>query len=297
VVALETALLSFGLPHPANLDVFHEMAAAVEDSGAIPAGIALYRGSVRIGLDDRVLAFLSRAPGAERGPARMIHKCARRDIGWVLAGGHSGATTVSSTLWLAHRAGIGVFATGGIGGVHPAGHGPPDVSADLATMSVVPMILVSTGVKSICDPVATAELLEALSVPVVGYGVDRFPHFYSGESAAMIPAVAGAAAAARAFLAYRAHGGTATLLVANPAPAAHRLEPALLERLTAAGMRAAARSGVAGNALTPFLLDYLARKTGGRTVTANRALLVANARLAGAIAVEMSAISRRSRAR
>ena len=284
VVALETALLSFGLPYPANVEVYRAMEAAVVRSGATPAGIALHEGQVHVGLDEHLVERLARAENAR--------KCARRDIGWILAGGLDGATTVSSTLWLAHRAGIRVFATGGIGGVHPGAHGPPDVSADLATMAEVPMLLVSAGTKSICDPDATAELLEALSVPVVGLGVDRFPHFYAGPSRTAIPQVATPRDAAHTFQAHRAHGGTGTLLLANPAPAAHRLDPALLARLTASGAAAAAKARVSGNALTPYLLDYLAKKTAGRSVTANRALLIDNARVAGLVAVELAKLER-----
>lgn len=298
-VALETALLSLGLPFPENVEVYRAMEKAVEDAGAKPVGIAVHDGKVHVGLNAKLVDRLARS--------KTVKKCARRDVGWVLAGGHDGATTVSSTLWLAHRAGIRVFATGGIGGVHPGvpaievvhaksgeHHGPPDISADLATMSEVPMMIVSAGTKAICDADATAELLEALSVPVVGLKTDRFPHFYAGPSKTAIPRVETARDAARAFLAHIAHGGTSTMMVANPAP--ETLEPKQLAKVTAAGIAAAAKAGVAGNALTPFLLDYLAKATKGRSVAANRALLVDNARVAGEIAVELAATSRRSRA-
>ena len=285
-VALETALLSLGLPYPQNLEVFEAMEAAVRAAGAEPVGIALHEGRVHVGMSRRLIEHMARS--------RDVKKCARRDLGWVLAGGHTGATTVSSTLWLAHRAGIRVFATGGIGGVHPGHGGPPDISADLATLAEVPMLIVSAGTKSICDPVATAEALEALSVPVLGLRTDRFPHFYAGPSPAAIPPVASVQEAAAAHLQHLAYGGTATTLVANPCPAADLLDPKLLERLTSEGMRAAARAGVMGNALTPYLLDFLAKRSKGRTVRSNRALLVDNARVAGEVAVALSA--RRSRA-
>lgn len=285
VVALETALLSLGLPYPSNVEVYREMESAVIASGAVPAGIALHKGEVHIGLEPDLVELLA--------TAKDVRKCARRDIGWIIAGGFNGATTVSSTLWLAHRAGIRVFATGGIGGVHPGEEGPPDISADLATLSEVPMMIVSAGTKSICDPNATAELLEAFSVPVVGLGTDRFPHFYAGDSDTLIPKIETPLDAARAFLAHLAHGGTSTMMVANPAPT--RLPRELLDRLTTAGTMAAIREKVSGNALTPFLLDYLANGSGGKTVAANRALLVDNARVAGLVAVELSKLLATSR--
>lgn len=261
------------------------MERAVEQAGAKPVGIAVHAGQVHVGLNAKLVDRLARS--------KVVKKCARRDIGWVLAGGHDGATTVSSTLWLAHRAGIRVFATGGIGGVHPQHDGPADVSADLATMAEVPMIIVSAGTKAICDANATAELLEALSVPVVGLKTDRFPHFYAGPSRTAIPRVETALDAARAFLAHVAHGGTSTLMVANPAP--DQLPAKALFKTIDAGGKAAVKAGVAGNALTPFLLDYLAKATRGRTVEANRALLIDNARVAGEVAVAL-ATSRPSRA-
>ena len=280
VVALETALLSLGLPFPDNVEVFNAMSEAVRAAGALPAGIAVHDGRVHVGLDAAIIDHFARAT--------TIKKCARRDLGWILGGGHSGATTVSSTLYLAHCAGITVFATGGIGGVHPAHDGPPDISADIATMSQIPALVVSTGTKSICDAAATAELLEAFSVPVIGLGTDRFPHFYAGPSKVPIPRIDSPADAARAYRAHREIGLTSTLLVANPAPEEHRLDPVLLARMTNEGTTTAAREGITGNALTPYLLAHLAQRTKNKSVIANRALLIHNAATAAAIAVELA---------
>jgi pseudouridine-5'-phosphate glycosidase len=281
IVALETAVLALGLPYPKNLEVFEAMERAVRDGGAVPATLALDEGHVRVGLPLALVKKLATRTG--------VLKAARRDIGRILATRATGATTVSATIWLAHRVGLDVAATGGIGGVHVAPAGGPgagiDVSADIPTLAQTPVLLVSTGVKSICDAVATGELLETFSVPVIGLCTERFPHFYGGPSPLPVPRIATPAEAARTFLLHRLSGGSAAVLVVNPAPA--QLDPVELARLTRRGMARAARDGILGQALTPFLLEFLARETKGRTVRANFELLVANARLAGQIAVEL----------
>jgi pseudouridine-5'-phosphate glycosidase len=282
LVALETAVLALGLPAPSNLEAFAGMLAAVRRAGAVPAAVALDSGRVFVGLDPARIARLAE-------PGRAV-KVARRDLGPVLASGRLGATTVSSTAWLAHRLGIAVLATGGIGGVHPAVRRgePPDISADLATLASIPVLVVSTGVKAICDAPATAELLESLSVAVVGAGTDRFPHFYAGASSAAIWPISSPADAARAYRAHVGCGATTALLVANPVPPGHEVPARLLAAATRRAALAARRARVAGPALTPFLLRALARATRGRTVAANRALLIANATLAARIAVELA---------
>lgn len=292
MVALETAVLSLGLPYPTNIEVFEAMEQAVRSGGATPAAIAIDQGAVRIGLPASLVKRMAKATG--------VVKTARRDIGRVLAEGATGATTVSSTLCLSHLAGIPVAATGGIGGVHIDGsedqNGDPiedgvgsmDVSADIPTLADIPGLLVSSGVKSICDAVATGELLETLSVPVVGLRTDRFPHFYAGPSPLPIPRVESASQAARVFQFHRRTSSRSALLVANPVPSKYRLNPKLLAEVTKRGMTEAARQGIRGQGLTPFLLAFLARETDGLTVRANRELLVGNALLAGRIAVILS---------
>jgi pseudouridine-5'-phosphate glycosidase len=280
LVALETAVLSFGLPYPENVRVFREMEKGVRESGAVPAAIALDAGQVLIGLEDAVVERLAQS--------REVLKTGRREIGPVLATGKSGATTVSSTLWLAHRAGIPVFATGGTGGVHPGETGDLDVSADLMALATIPQIIVSTGVKSICDAAMTAELLESFSVPVLGYRTDRFPHFYGGDSQCAVMRVDDVHQIVRSYQAHRAIGGQASIFVANPVPPEHKLDPDYLRDLTTAAAAEAHAQGVRGAALTPFLLSHLAKASGGRTIAANEALLVNNARVAGQIAAELA---------
>ncbi|MBI4863770.1 MAG: pseudouridine-5'-phosphate glycosidase [Candidatus Riflebacteria bacterium] len=294
LVALETAVLSFGLPFPTNVEVFEAMEAGVREGGAVPAAIAIADGRVRVGLPDEFLDLLAtrgrsstsrpRRAKAPRHPGFSVEKAARRDIGRTLANRSAGATTVSATLALARCAGIDVAATGGIGGVHVTGDGPPDVSADLTTLADTSVLLVSSGVKSVCDAVATGEILETLSVPVVGFRTDRFPHFYGGPSALLIPRIETPEEAASLFTHHRQVGSSSAVLVGNPVPPEHQLDPRRLDRLTHEGMKLAAHRGVHGPALTPFLLDHFARKTRGKTLHANRELLVNNARLAGRIA-------------
>ena len=281
IVALESTLIAHGLPRPRNLEVARELEAAVRAEGAVPATIAVVAGDVRIGLDEAALEAI--AGGDE------VAKCSVRDLGPVMARGGHGATTVASTAHLAVRAGIGVFATGGLGGVHREANLSFDESADLATLARTPIVVVCAGVKSLLDVGATLERLESLSVTVLGYGTDSFPGFYLSDSGHPAPGRADSpeevAAAVRAA---RAVEAPAAVVVANPLPPDQQLDPALHERVLREGLAAARAEGVAGKDVTPFLLDRFHRETGGASLEANVRLVLRNAALAGRIAVALA---------
>jgi len=274
IVALETSVVGQGLPHPRNLECVERMSAAVREAGAVPAWIGVVEGSVVVGLSDEQLRTFAQ-------PDRAA-KVARRDLPFALAGGGLGATTVSSTIWAAHRAGIAIGATGGIGGVHPSSG---DVSADLLELARTPVLLVSSGPKSIVDPVATAERLEELGVGVVGYRCDRLPFFLARESPVeldqRVDDPAGAVALVRALAAIEAEAG---VLLCNPIPREAAMDAEVVAEAVAACEEEAARRGVRGKDVTPFLLSCLAERTGGASMDANLVLLEENARLAGKIA-------------
>jgi pseudouridine-5'-phosphate glycosidase len=283
VVALESTLISHGLPRPRNLDVAHELEATVRAAGAIPATIAVVSGEARIGLDDAALEAI--ASGED------VAKCGLRDLAVVTARGGDGATTVASTAHLAARAGIGVFATGGLGGVHREARDTWDESSDLETLARVGIAVVCSGVKSILDVGATLERLETLGVTVLGYGSDRFAGFYLHDSGHPAPWRVDTPAEVAAVLAARRELGTAdrAVLVANPLPLEEQLDPELHDRVLAAGLAAAAVAGVAGKEITPFLLDYFHRETTGASLAANVRLVSRNAELGARIAVAASA--------
>jgi pseudouridylate synthase len=277
VVALESTLISHGLPQPRNLEVAHEVEAAVRDGGATPATIAVVDGEPRIGLDPDALQAIA---GGD------VAKCGVRDLAVVVARGGHGATTVASTAWLAARAGISVFATGGLGGVHREARETWDESADLETLGRVGIAVVCSGVKSILDVGATLERLETLGVTVLGYGTDRFPGFYLHDSGFPAPWRADTPAEVAAVLAARRRLGSDDrgLVVANPLPVEEQLEPSLHDRVLAAGLAAAAEAEISGKEVTPFLLDFFHRETGGASLDANVRLVLRNARLAAEIA-------------
>ncbi len=276
VVALESTVISHGLPYPHNREVAREMEAAVRMEGAVPATIAILRGEPTIGLTDAQLEHLAKAQG--------VRKCSRRDLPIVMAQGRDGATTVCGTTFLAHQAGIRVFATGGIGGVH-RGH-PFDVSADLEELARTPIVVVCSGAKALLDLVATRERLETFGVPILGYGTDQLPAFYSRESGLLAdvrvdtPEQVVEIAKARDGLAL-----SAAVLVAAPVPADDELPRQEAERAIGKAIGEADERGVHGEALTPFLLSRIAELTEGRSLRANRRLLVNNARLAACIAL------------
>ncbi|MEP7019067.1 MAG: pseudouridine-5'-phosphate glycosidase [Pseudonocardiales bacterium] len=279
VVALESTIISHGLPRPDNLRIAREIEGAVRAGGAVPATIAVVDGTACIGLDDAALRRVADDPD--------VTKVSVRDIATVAARGGMGATTVASTAHLAARAGIRVFATGGLGGVHRDARDTWDESADLTTLSRTPVLVVCAGVKSILDVRATLERLETLNVGVLGYRTDRFPGFYRADSGHRLDWRVDSPAAVADVLRARDELGTDVygLVLANPIAAEHELDADLHERVLNAGLRAADSAGVQGKDVTPFLLDYFHRETGGASLAANVALVLGNARLAAEVAV------------
>jgi pseudouridylate synthase len=277
VVALESTIIAHGLPRPDNLRVARQLEADVRAAGAVPATVAVLAGEVRIGLDDEALEALA--------TREEVAKCGVRDLGVVLAGGGDGATTVAATAHLAHRAGIRVFATGGLGGVHRGARESWDESADLAALARIPICVVCAGAKSILDVGATLERLDSLNVTVLGYRTDAFPGFYLADSGFPVPwRVEGPEEVAAILRAGEAVGAPGAVVVANPLPADEQVDPALHDRVLEAALEAAAREGISGKALTPFLLERFHASTGGESLRANVALVQRNAALAAAIA-------------
>ncbi len=275
VVALESALITHGLPRPFNLEVARRIEAVVAEEGAVPATIAVLDGAVRVGLSAAELERLA-------GEAQPL-KISLRDLPAALARGRSGGTTVAATTRLAHRAGIAVFATGGIGGVH-RGHAE-DVSADLPALASTPITVVCAGAKAILDLPRTLERLETLGVPVIGYGSDTFPAFTSRSSGLPVPLRADTPAEVAAMARARdALGLPAALLVCVPIPQEAELPWVETEAGIDAAVAAAEAEGISGRELTPFLLARLAEQTEGRSRAANEALLLNNARVAARIA-------------
>jgi pseudouridine-5'-phosphate glycosidase len=276
VVALESTLISHGLPWPVNLETAHAAEAAVRQEGAVPATIAVWQGRPTVGLGEEQLRGLAQAGD--------VLKASRRDLAVAVAQGRTAATTVAATMFLAHQAGLRLFATGGIGGAHRGTASLWDISADLLELARTPVAVVCAGAKSILDIPRTLEILETHGVPVVGYGTDEFPAFYmrsSGEP--VVTRVNSPEEAARLFAAHWNLGGAGIVLAQPVAPEA-ALEAGELERAVTEAEGQATAAGVRGPAVTPFLLSRLAELTEGRTLRANQALVVANARLAARIA-------------
>ncbi len=278
VVALETTLIVHGLPRPDNLVVAAELERIVREEGAVPATIGVVEGVAVIGLSTPEIERLATRDG--------VAKLSVRDLPIALARGADGATTVASTALLAARAGITLFATGGLGGVHREARDSWDESADLVTLSRTPIAVVCAGVKSILDVGATLERLETLNVTVLGFRTDRFPGFYLTDSGyALDWSVDTEDEAAAVIAAQRALGAQpAGLVIANPIPAEQQLDPALHDRVLAAGLAEIGRRGVRGKAVSPFLLDYFQRATAGESLRVNRQIVYNNARLAARIA-------------
>ena len=279
VVALESTLLAHGLPWPDNIEVALQAEQAVRQSGAVPATIAVLAGRIHIGLSREQLETVAHGQG--------FFKASAADLGPLLAAQSDGATTVSATVVAAARAGIFVMATGGIGGVHRGD--AFDISCDLTTLASEPVAVVSAGAKSILDLPRTLEYLETLGVPVVGYGTGELPAFYTPHSGlGLVHRVDDPESAARLLRSHWAvHPGRGVLL-ANPIPVAQALPIELVERAMQAALQAAEAEHVGGKALTPFLLGRIATETGLRSVRANRALIVDNARVAGQIAASLT---------
>jgi len=278
VVALESTVIAHGLPRPQNLQTAERLQDIVREAGAVPATVAVIAGKLTVGLGDDQIRSLAEDS--------RIRKVSTRDIPLAVAQGWNGATTVASTIWIAHRAGIKVFATGGIGGVHRGSL--PDVSADLPELARTPIIVVCSGAKIVLDLPATREWLETHAVTVVGYQCDELPAFYSRESGLPVDArVETPADVLNVFQAQRALAIDSALLVAVPVPAKFEVPAEELQRVLTTALEDADWKEIAGPALTPFLLSQMAERSEGATLRANIALLENNARVAAEIAREV----------
>jgi pseudouridine-5'-phosphate glycosidase len=281
VVALESTILSHGLPPGRNLDVARRLERVVRDGGAVPATIAVLDGRVVVGLSP---AELERVCAPDAG----LDKLSLRDLGPAVGLGRSGATTVASTSALAAAAGIGMFATGGLGGVHVGAAQSWDVSADLGVLAKVPTVVVCSGVKSVLDIPATLEVLETNSVPVLGYRTDDFPAFYLRSSGHAVGwRVDDPKQAAAVVAAHRAYADSGVLL-ANPIPEASEMDKELHDRLLAEGLALVAEREVHGADVTPVLLEHFHTASGGVSIDANEALVLSNAKLATEVAVALA---------
>ena len=275
VVALESTVIAHGLPRPTNLETAKNLERVVRDTGAVPATIAIIDGALRVGLTSEELEFLANSDN--------IKKISIRDLPVAVAQKWSGATTVASTCWIAHRAGVQVFATGGIGGVHRGGL--PDISADLPQLVQTPIIVVCSGAKIVLDLPATREWLETHGVTVVGYQCEEMPAFYSRRSGLGVDVRADSHAdVARLFKANETLGLGTALLVTVPVPSEFEAPLEKTEQILAEALREAESLSITGRNLTPFLLKRMSEKSGGATLRANIALLENNARVAAEIA-------------
>ncbi len=285
LVALESTIITHGMPWPQNRDTALQVEAAIREGGAVPATIAVRDGRIRVGLTPAELDALAQAQG--------VAKLSRADLAVCLATGGTGATTVAATMIAAALAGVQVFATGGIGGVHRGAETSFDVSADLHELAHSPVTVVSAGAKAILDLPKTFELLETLGVPVIAVGQDAIPAFWSRDSGLAAPLRLDAPRAIAAAAATRAALGLpGGQLVVNPIPAEAEIPMARLAPLIDRALAEAAEQGIAAKAVTPFLLERLGRLTGGATLQANIALVLNNARLAARIAAEFADVAR-----
>jgi pseudouridine-5'-phosphate glycosidase len=279
VVALESTIIAHGMPSPRNVETAHAIEATVRDGGAVPATVALLEGTIRVGLDPDEIDRLG-------GPGEVA-KVSLKDIGWVLAAGVAGATTVAATMFAAHRVGIRVFATGGIGGVHRGD--PHDVSADLTALGRLPVAVVCAGAKAILDIPGTLEHLETLGVPVIGQGTDVFPEFWTRGTD--LPVTVRSDDPARTAVILEAHwstGLTAGVVVAVPVPTEHEADRSQIDAAIDAGLAEADRADVHGEDITPFLLAHIADSTSGTSLDTNVALVLNNAAVAARIAGSLS---------
>ncbi len=278
VVALESALITHGLPYPQNLEIAREMESIVREEGAIPATVALVDGRVRVGLDENILERLAQAQDAT--------KVSLNNFGITLARGELGGTTVAATMWAADQVGIRVFATGGTGGVH---HGRVDVSADLPALATLQVTVVCAGVKSLLDVAATREWLETYGVPIIGVGTDDLPGFYTRSTGLPVDVRVETPAEAARYVSEHWHlGFRGGVMIAVPLPAEEALSAAEVETAVAQAEAEAAAQGIRGADVTPYVLASLARITQGRSIRANLALLRQNARVAAQLARALS---------
>ena len=278
VVALESTIITHGMPWPANMEMVEAVEAAIAAEGAIPATIAVMNGKLKIGLDDGELKSLAQAKSAL--------KLSRADLAFALAAGRPGGTTVAATMLAASLAGIEMFATGGIGGVHKGAELSFDISADLMEFSRSAVITVCAGAKAILDIAKTLEVLESQGVPVIGYGSDEFPAFWSRQSGLKSPLrMDSPVEIARLWAVRKALGQAGGMLVAAPVPLEDEIPAVQMQRHVAQALADAEQAGVSGKAVTPFLLSRILELTKGRSLAANIALVMNNARIAAQIAV------------
>lgn len=281
VVALESTVIAHGLPYPQNKDVAHALEAAVREAGALPATIGVLRGMPTVGLDDAAIERFATSDD--------VLKLSRRDLAVAVAQQRDGATTVAATMALAQLAGIEIFATGGIGGVHRGARDTWDVSGDLIELGRTPVLVVCAGAKSILDLPATLEVLETYGVPVIGYRTDEFPAFYSRSSGLRLTTRADAPEdVAAMWRAHRQYGGGSGMLLAVPPPEADALAVDEVEAAIERALHAAEQHHVRGAEVTPFLLAAMERETSGRSLQTNVALLKNNTRVAAEVARSIS---------
>lgn len=281
VVALESTIITHGMPWPGNRDMALEVEAAIRAEGAVPATIAVIDGRLHAGLDEAAITALAQA--------KDVMKLSRADFAYALSEGRTGATTVAATMMAAHLAGISVFATGGIGGVHQGAETSFDISADLDELGRTPVIVVSAGAKAILDIPKTLEALETRGVPVVAFGQDAMPAFWSRDSGLKAPLrLDDAAAIARFETTRRALGGHGGMLIANPVPVEDEIAASEMNRHIASALATARAKGIEGKAVTPFLLGEILELTKGASLKTNIALVLNNARLAARIAAALA---------
>jgi pseudouridylate synthase len=285
VLAFESSIIAFGFAYPGNLEMAIEVERIAREEGAVPATIAVFKGRLRVGLGRTELEQVARSPD--------MPKASVRDLPIAMARRRNAATTVAATMRIAALAGIRVFATGGIGGVHRGADETGDVSADLTELAQTPVAVVSAGAKAILDLPRTLEMLETLHVPVIGYRCDRFPAFYSRTSRLLVPARSDSVEEIAAMLAARWRlAETGGVLIANPIPAADEIPADRIEAEIATAIADAARDGISGKEVTPFVLARIRDLTDGDSQRANLALALNNARLGTRIACALAALTR-----
>jgi pseudouridine-5'-phosphate glycosidase len=283
VVALESTIISHGMPHPQNVETAREVEALIRANGAVPATIALFAGRIQVGLTSDELEQL--------GTAKEVAKVSRRDLPYVLATGGIGATTVAATMIAAHLAGIRVFVTGGVGGVHRGAATSFDISADLIELSKTPVAVVCAGAKAILDLGLTLEYLETFGVPVIGYRTDRLPAFFTRDSGFPVDFRMDTPEAVAAMIAMqRSLGFQGGMLVTNPIPEAQAMNRDEINGIIERALNEAATQGISGKRVTPFLLDRIKQLTSGRSLAANIALVKHNAEVGAQVAVALNAL-------
>ena len=281
VVALESTIISHGMPYPKNVETAMLVEKTIRDNGAVPATIAVIGGRLKAGLSREEIEYLGKA-------GRAVAKASRRDLAALVAAGKDGATTVTTTMIIAHMAGIDIFATGGIGGVHRGAETTMDISADLEELGSTPVMVVCAGAKSILDLGLTLEYLETKGVPVIGYGTDELPAFYTRQSGFGVDYRADSPAQlASMFSAQKELGMKGGMLVTNPIPEEYAMDKAVIDAAIEQALRESVEQGVHGKETTPFLLARVVELTGGSSLESNIQLVLNNAALAAKTAVEL----------